>query len=78
LFNPRLSALASLTEEDFRRLFRDSPINRVKYRGWLRNLCVAMGNSGDGRFVAWLETMRLHADAVVREHAEWAVHRLAE
>ena len=78
LFHPRLSDLASLTEEDFRRLFRESPINRVKYRGWLRNLCVAMGNSGGQRFVAWLETIRLHADAVVREHAEWAIHRLAE
>lgn len=77
LFHPRLSDLASLTEEDFRRLFRDSPINRVKYRGWLRNLCVAMGNSGDRRFVTWLETMRLHADAVVLEHAEWAIERLA-
>ncbi|HEV2379313.1 MAG TPA: tRNA epoxyqueuosine(34) reductase QueG [Terriglobia bacterium] len=78
LFHPRLEDLASLSEDDFRRLFRDSPINRVKYRGWLRNLCVAMGNCGDRRFVAWLETMRLHADAVVREHAEWAIHKLAQ
>src|SRR5215472_14798658 len=37
LFNPRLEDLASLTEDDFRRFFRDSPIKRAKYHGWLRN-----------------------------------------
>ena len=76
LFNPRLEDLASLGEDDFRRIFRDSPIKRAKYRGWLRNLCVVMGNSSDRRFVPWLQTMRLHGDAVVREHAEWAIDRL--
>ena len=39
--------LASMTEDDFKRAFAHSPIKRAKYRGWLRNLCVAMGNSGD-------------------------------
>jgi epoxyqueuosine reductase len=73
LFNPPLEALASLTEEDFKRMFARSPIMRVKFRRWLRNLCVAMGNSGDARFVPWLERAREHADPVVREHAEWAL-----
>ncbi len=77
LFNPRLEDLASLTEDDFRRIFRDSPIKRAKYRGWLRNLCVVMGNSGDSRFIPWLErTVREYDDALVREHAEWALLRL--
>lgn len=76
LFNPRLEDLASLSEEDFRRAFSHSPIKRVKYRGWLRNLCVVIGNSGDVRFAGWLEKLRLQADDVVREHAEWALARL--
>jgi epoxyqueuosine reductase len=77
LFRPRLEDLASLTEEEFRRFFRDSPIKRAKYRGWLRNLCVVMGNSGDARFIPWLEqTMREQEDMIVREHAEWALQRL--
>jgi epoxyqueuosine reductase len=77
LFNPSLEDLASLTESDFRRVFRDSPIKRAKYRGWLRNLCVVMGNSGDARFIPWLErTVREHDDPVVREHAEWALQGL--
>jgi epoxyqueuosine reductase len=77
LFNPGLDDLASLTEEDFRRVFAHSPIKRAKYRGWLRNLCVAMGNSGDRRFLPRLERLAVHDDAVVREHAAWALERLA-
>jgi epoxyqueuosine reductase len=76
LFSPPLESLASLTEADFRRIFARSSIKRVKYRGWLRNLCVAMGNSGDRRFVPWLERAREHSDPVVREHAAWALERL--
>ena len=78
LFAPPLHALASITEADFPRIFRHSPIKRAKYRGWLRNLCVAMGNSGDRKFIPWLEEARHHSDAVVREHAEWALKRLEE
>jgi len=76
LFNPPLEALASLSDEDFRRVFSNSPIKRAKYRGWLRNLCVAMGNSGNAHFVPWLERARQHPDPVVREHAEWALQRV--
>ncbi len=76
LFNPPLEALVSLTEEDFVRVFAHSPIRRAKYRGWLRNLCVAMGNSGDRRFVPWLQRACAHEDPVVREHARWAAARL--
>jgi epoxyqueuosine reductase len=76
LFNPPLELLASLTEEDFRRIFAHSPIRRAKYQGWLRNLCVAMGNSGDERFAPWLERAREHSDPIVREHAAWALDRL--
>jgi epoxyqueuosine reductase QueG len=73
---PPLDALASLSEKDFRRIFARSPIKRAKYRGWLRNLCVAMGNSGDERFVPWLEQAAQHPDPIVREHAAWALGRL--
>jgi epoxyqueuosine reductase len=76
LFNPPLDALASLAEEDFHLLFAHSPIQRAKYRGWLRNLCVAMGNSGDRRFVSWLERLSRQADPVVSDHARWALKRM--
>jgi epoxyqueuosine reductase len=76
LFNPPLEALATLTEEDFRQIFARSPIKRAKYRGWVRNLCVAMGNAGDSRFVPWLERAARHPDPIVREHAQWALEQL--
>jgi epoxyqueuosine reductase len=76
LFNPPLDALALFSEKDFRRIFAHSPIKRAKYRGWLRNLTVAMGNSGDERFVPWLERAAQHPDPIVREHAAWALARL--
>jgi epoxyqueuosine reductase len=76
LFNPPLEALAALTEDDFRKLFAHSAIKRAKYRGWLRNLCVAMGNSGNPRFVPWLMRTLAHPDPIVREHAAWALERL--
>ncbi len=78
LFNPPLEALASLSEEDFGRTFARSPIKRAKFRGWLRNLCVAMGNSGDQRFLPWLERAREYPDPIVREHAEWALEKIGE
>jgi epoxyqueuosine reductase QueG len=73
LFNPPLDVLALISEDDFRRIFARSPIKRVKYRGWLRNLCVAMGNSGDEGFVPWLEQAAQHSDPVVCAHAAWAL-----
>ena len=76
LFAPALEALASMTEEGFRQTFRHSPIKRTKYRGWLRNLCVAMGNSGEVRLVPKLKELAAHTDPIVREHAEWALSRL--
>jgi epoxyqueuosine reductase len=78
LFHPPLRALVEMSEEDFRRAFSHSPIKRAKYRGWLRNLCVAMGNSGDASFIPWLERAREHPDAIVREHATWALERLKD
>ncbi len=81
LFNPPLEKLADLSEQEFWNIFRHSPIKRAKYRGWLRNLCVAMGNSGDKRFVARLQQLCNHSDPVICEHAAWALeqlHRQAE
>jgi epoxyqueuosine reductase len=78
LFAPPLDALAAMTEDDFRKLFAHSPIKRAKYRGWLRNLCVAMGNSGNPRFLPKLQELAEHADPIVREHAHWALEQLRQ
>ena len=45
LVAPELDWLLSLTEEDFRRVFRGSAVRRTKWRGLLRNACIAAGNA---------------------------------
>jgi epoxyqueuosine reductase len=69
-------ALASLDEEAFRARFRRSPVKRAKRRGLLRNVAVALGNSGDASRRPILRRLAADDDPVVREHAEWALGRL--
>jgi epoxyqueuosine reductase len=78
LVAPDLQALASLDEEGFRQRFRRSPVKRAKRRGLLRNVAVAMGNSGDLRHRPSLARLAADEDAVVREHAAWALARLED
>ncbi len=72
-FAPPLAELAALTEAEFRERFRDSQIHRTKYSGFLRNVAIAMGNSGDSRFCEPLERLVMSADSQVSEHAAWAL-----
>jgi len=76
LVNPALEWLAEITGEEFRRRFRGSPIRRAKRTGMRRNAAIAMGNSGDRRFVPVLEKLAAGDDPVVAEHARWAMRRL--
>ena len=75
-FNPPLDLLAGLDEEQFTQMSRGSPIRRPKYRGFLRNVAVAMGNSSDGKFRPILERLTKHSDPLIREHAAWALDQL--
>jgi epoxyqueuosine reductase len=74
--HPLLAELARLTPHAFKQRFRDTALERTQRRGLLRNVCVAMGNSGHTEFVALLEVLRDDEDALVREHATWALTRL--
>jgi epoxyqueuosine reductase len=75
-FAPDLAELATLDDEAFRERFRRSPVRRAKRRGLLRNVAVALGNSGDAAHRPVLERLMRDEDPVVREHAEWARRRL--
>ena len=75
-FNPPLDWVANLTEDDFRKFFRKSPIKRARYRGLLRNVAVAMGNSRLPKFRPVLEKLAQHPDPIVQEHARWALGQL--
>jgi len=72
-FAPPLEKLAALSEEEFREMFRGSPVKRTKYSGFLRNVAIAMGNSGDPKFLEALQRLAESEDEVVREAAIWAL-----
>jgi epoxyqueuosine reductase len=73
---PDLQELAALDDEAFRTRFRRSPVKRARRRGLLRNVAVAIGNSGDARKRPALERLAQDEDPVVREHALWGLDRL--
>src|SRR5229473_581295 len=73
---PELIPLLSLTEEQFRERFHRSPIRRTKRRGLLRNVCVALGNSGDPQAVMPLIGALHDDEPLIRGHAAWALGRI--
>jgi epoxyqueuosine reductase len=73
---PPLERLSALTEPEFRELFRDSPVMRPKYTGFLRSVAIAMGNARLARFRTALERLAAHPDPSVAGHARWALARL--
>ena len=83
LYLPRLEWLLGLTEADFRELFRGSAPKRTKWRGLLRNSCIAVGNSGlrrgmadHARICGTLEQLAASEDHVIAESARWALLRI--
>jgi len=75
-FAPSLACLAELTEDEFRAAFRHSPVWRTKYSGFLRNVALAIGNSGQQELLGSLEHLAGHPDSVIREAAQQAIGRL--
>jgi epoxyqueuosine reductase len=75
-FAPPLDRLAALSEPEFRALFRGTPVTRARYSGFLRNVAVAMGNTKLPEFRAPLEKLAVSGDAMVAEHARWALDQL--
>jgi epoxyqueuosine reductase len=83
LFSPRLEWLLSMDEADFRQNFRDSAIKRTKWRGLIRNTCIAVGNSdlrrgtlAHDRISALLGRLSASQDPVIAESALWALSRI--
>jgi len=68
----------ALDDEGFRRLFRKSPIKRIKRRGFLRNVCVALGNVGTRDDLAALRRAAEDGEPLIAEHARWAIERIVQ
>jgi len=73
---PALADLAALDDAGFRGLFAASPIKRIGHARFLRNVLIAVGNSGDEALSSLAERRLSDADPLVRGAAVWAVRRL--
>lgn len=81
---PELEWLAGLSQEEFSAIFRQSAVKRAKWRGLVRNACVALGNSGleksaaaYPRVIRLLDRLASSDDWLIAEHAKWARARLS-
>ncbi len=75
---PRLVSLFEWDKASFRRQTEGSPIRRIGYECWLRNVAVALGNAETtAEVVNALRRRSEDASALVQEHVSWALERHA-
>ena len=66
----------SISTQEFNQRFKQSPIKRAKRRGYLRNVAVALGNTGDMLALPVLQNALNDEEPMVREHAGWAIDKI--
>ncbi|KAB2921187.1 MAG: tRNA epoxyqueuosine(34) reductase QueG [Dechloromonas sp.] len=73
-----LIELFSWTEEQFEQRLAGNPIRRIGHERWLRNIAVALGNGpANAESQSALQRHCEHPSPLVREHARWALRKLA-
>ncbi|MEI6655499.1 MAG: tRNA epoxyqueuosine(34) reductase QueG [Verrucomicrobiota bacterium] len=75
IFTHRLRDFLDLDDTGFRLLFAGSPIARLKRPRFLRNVCVALGNTGGAADLTSLRRAANDPDPLIAEHAAWALAR---
>jgi epoxyqueuosine reductase len=73
---PELAELAALDDAGFRARFAGGPIKRIGRNRFVRNVLIAIGNSGDPALLPAAQHLQTDPDPVVAEAAEWALARL--
>jgi epoxyqueuosine reductase len=76
LVNPTLDWLAGMDAAKFKQWFKGSPLERTRRKRLHRNVAIAMGNSGEERFLPQLEAWSHGEDEVLAESAQWALKRI--
>lgn len=76
LASPDLIELLTLDEPAFRERFAGTPMLRAKRRGFLRNVCVALGNVGDATALDSLRRASTDSEPLIAEHAIWAIEQI--
>jgi epoxyqueuosine reductase len=75
---PPLTGELALTPEEFNQRFKGSPVKRAKRRGYLRNVAVALGNTGSKVHLPVLQNALDDPEPMVREHVRWALERIRQ
>jgi epoxyqueuosine reductase len=78
LQNPRLSDLVRLDDAAFRAVFKGSPIKRIGRDRFVRNVLIAIGNSGDQSLAGEAERLLADPSPLVRAAAVWALKQLLD
>lgn len=73
---PDLIDWMGLDEEQFRRLFKNTPVFRIKRKRLLRNVAIALGNTHDLSAIPVLTKALEDKEPLIRIHAEWAIHQI--
>jgi epoxyqueuosine reductase len=76
VFSKGLRDFLTLTDDEFRTLFAKSPIKRIKRPAFIRNVCVALGNTGTIDDLPGLERLVQDNHPLIAEHAAWAVQEI--
>jgi epoxyqueuosine reductase len=76
LLAPLLAELALLDDARFREFFKGSPVKRIGRDRFVRNVLIAIGNSGDAKLAAIAGALLSDASALVRAMAVWALSQL--
>jgi epoxyqueuosine reductase len=83
LLLPSLEWLVALSEDEYKAAFRNSAMKRAKWRGLVRNACIALGNAkpvrsapAGERICALLRRLAVSSDQAISRSALWALSRI--
>lgn len=76
IFSHGLRDFLGMDDEGFRQVFAKSPIKRIKRPRFIRNVCVAMGNTGNISDIQALEKLAVDPEPLISEHAQWAIEEI--
>ena len=71
-----LEEWAQIDPASFKKQFRGTPFYRTKWKGLIRNICVALGNVGSSDNLPTLTKLSMNSEPIVAEHAQWAIEEI--
>ncbi len=76
LIAPSLIDLLTITPEEFKEKFKDSPIKRIGWDRFMRNVLIASGNWGHNSLRPYLKKFILHQDKLISSTASWSIQQI--